>query len=188
MMTTSTYPTRLIRMLVLGAVVAGTVASAAGALPVTDVGDTAKAQPSVAVPDVLERFVIAHPYGIRPVPDAIERFATAHPYGLQPVPDVLQRFVTAHPYGIRPVPDAIERFATAHPYGLQPVPDVLERFSTAHPYGAGLSSGTQSALSQSSGFDWADYGIGIGSGMGLILVLAAGLAMGWQRRHRMQTA
>ena len=152
MMTTSTYSTRLIRMLVLGAVVAGTVASAAGALPVTDVGDTARAQPSVAVPDVLERFVIAHPYGIRPVPDAIERFATAHPYG------------------------------------LQPVPDVLERFSTAHPYGAGLSSGTQSALSQSSGFDWADYGIGIGSGMGLILVLAAGLAMGWQRRHRMQTA
>jgi hypothetical protein len=152
MMTTSTYPTRLIRMLVLGAVVAGTIASAAGALPVTEVGDTARAQPSVAVPDVLERFVIAHPYGIRPVPDAIERFATAHPYG------------------------------------LQPVADVLERFATAHPYGAGLSSGTQSSLSQSSGFHWADYGIGIGSGMGLILVLAAGLAMGWQRRHRMQTA
>ena len=155
MMTTSTYSTRLIRMLVLGAVVAGTAASTAGAL-VTDVRDSGGS-------------------------------AQAYKQS-QAAPDVLERFVIAHPYGIRPVPDAIERFATAHPYGLQPVPDVLERFSTAHPYGAGLSSGTQSALSQSSGFDWADYGIGIGSGMGVILVLAAGLAMGWQRRHRMQTA
>ena len=45
-----------------------------------------------------------------------------------------------------------------------------------------------SSVSQSSGFDWADYAIGIGSGMGLILALAGGLAIGWQRRHRVQTA
>jgi hypothetical protein len=34
----------------------------------------------------------------------------------------------------------------------------------------------------------ADYAIGIGSGIGLTLILAAGLAMGLQRRPRMQTA
>jgi hypothetical protein len=44
------------------------------------------------------------------------------------------------------------------------------------------------SVSQSTGFDWADYAIGIGSGMGLILVLAGGLAIGWQRRHRIQAA
>jgi hypothetical protein len=45
-----------------------------------------------------------------------------------------------------------------------------------------------SSVGQSTGFDWADYAIGIGSGMGLILALAGGLAIGWQRRHRVQTA
>jgi hypothetical protein len=154
-MKSSTFPIRLTWVLILGAVVAGTAASTAGAL-VTDVRDSGGS-------------------------------AQAYTQS-QAVPDVLERFVAAHPYGIRPVPDAIERFATAHPYGLQPVPDVLERFSAAHPYGVGLSSATQPSLSQSNGFNWADYGIGIGSGMGLILVLAVGLAMGWQRRHRMQTA
>ena len=34
----------------------------------------------------------------------------------------------------------------------------------------------------------ADWAIGIGSGMGLSLLLGFGLAMGLQRRHRMQTA
>jgi hypothetical protein len=44
------------------------------------------------------------------------------------------------------------------------------------------------SVSQSTGFDWADYAIGIGSGMGLMLVLAGGLAIGRQRQHRTQTA
>ncbi len=43
-------------------------------------------------------------------------------------------------------------------------------------------------MSQSSGFDWGDYGIGIGSGVGLALLLGFGMAVGRQRHHRMQTA
>jgi hypothetical protein len=44
------------------------------------------------------------------------------------------------------------------------------------------------SISQSTGFDWGDWGIGIGSGMGFALFLGAALVTGRQRRHRMQTA
>ena len=65
---------------------------------------------------------------------------------------------------------------------VQTPPDVLERYASVHPYGAGLTSASSSEVvrppdvrdaayaarttlsSQSSGFDWGDYGIGIGSG------------------------
>lgn len=69
-MNSSTYLIRLTRVLVLGAVVAGTAASAAGAkapvggLPYRDTASSQGYQSRpVAIPDVVERYAAAHPYG-----------------------------------------------------------------------------------------------------------------------------
>ena len=63
------------RLLVLGAVVAGAMASAAGSTPNPAGGHNAVA------PDVIERYAAAHPYGSPTYPDVIERYAAAHPFG-----------------------------------------------------------------------------------------------------------
>ena len=63
------------RLLVLGAVVAGAMASAAGSTPNPAGGHNAVA------PDVIERYAAAHPYGSPTYPDLIERYAAAHPFG-----------------------------------------------------------------------------------------------------------
>jgi hypothetical protein len=77
-----------------------------------------------------------------------------------------------------------------YPTPLGPKADGLRLQGIAKVYGQirGGQAPESGSFSRSSGFDWADYAIGIGSGMGLILVLAGGLAIGWQRRHRVQTA
>jgi hypothetical protein len=183
------------RLLVLGAVIAGVTASAAGASVgrPPDVQDTASAITGAFVgspPDIRDTAATLNVA----VPDVLERFATAHPYGLG-LSSATQSAVVGRPPDIRDtaasvsanVPDVVERFASAHPYGLglssssTPVsrpPDVTD---------AALAAQTGS-LSQSSGFHWGDWAIGIGTGMGLILLLAAGLMMGRQVRQPVQTA
>jgi hypothetical protein len=83
---------------------------------------------------------------------------------------------------------AIAQAGFPTPQGLKA--DGLRLQGIAKVYGQirGGQAPESGSFSRSSGFDWADYAIGIGSGMGLILVLAGGLAIGWQRRHRVQTA
>ena len=171
-MNSSTYLTRLTRVLILGAVVAGTAASVAGAqalvgAPYRDTASSQGYQSRAAVAGA--QALVGAPY---------RDTASSQGYQSRPVA----------------IPDAVERYAAAHPYGsglsattestLVAVPDVLERYAAAHPYGSGIAS----TLSQPNGFDWGDYAIGIGTGMGLILILAGGLAMGRQRRHGVQTA
>jgi hypothetical protein len=80
--------------------------------------------------------------------------------------------------------------ATSYPTSLGLKADGLRWQGIAKVYqqnhlGQAVETGS---VGQSTGFDWADYAIGIGSGMGLILVIVGGLAIGWQRRHPVQTA
>jgi hypothetical protein len=210
-MKSSTHPTRFIRMLVLGAIVAGTIASTADALPVVDNdGPSAQATGPFNRDTSYREAARAVPVAL---PDAIERFATAHPYGsglAVPVPaDRDTSYREAAQAVPVPLPDAVERFATAHPYGSGlnvpvpadrdtsyreaartvpvPLPDAFERYATAHPYGSGLPTVSASPNTVTRGFDWGDWAIGIGTGMG-ILLLGGGLGIGLQLRHRVQTA
>jgi hypothetical protein len=194
-MKSSSYLNWFRRLLVLGAVIAGATASAVGASVARppDVQDTASAVTAgfvgsppdvrdtaatlnVAVPDVLERFAVAHPYGsglsassISRPPDIQDTAAVLSASG----PDVLERYATAHPYGV----------------GLSSTSTPISRPPDVRDAAQAVQSGSFSqALSQASGFHWSDWAIGIGTGMGLILLLAGGLVMGRQVRHGVQTA
>jgi hypothetical protein len=190
-MKSSSYLNWFRRLLVLGAVIAGATASAVGASVARppDVQDTASAVTAgfvgsppdvrdtaatlnVAVPDVLERFAVAHPYGsglsassISRPPDIQDTAAVLSASG----PDVLERYATDHPYGV----------------GLSSTPTVISRPPDVSDAAVAVQSGS---FSQASGFHWSDWAIGIGTGMGLILLLAGGLVMGRQVRHGVQTA
>jgi hypothetical protein len=194
-MNTSTYLAWFKRLLVLGAVIAGTTGAAAGAVGrPPDVRDAATVT-TAAVPDVFERYVKAHPYGN--VPDVFERYVKAHPYGsglstheVQP-PDI--RDTAA---GLAE-PSPVERIiaqeqgrhgdlgvfgpsaSTAPPTAVVRPPDVRDAAEAV----------TTPSTGRADGFDWSDYAIGIGSGIGLSLLLAGVLGAGLQqRRGRMQTA
>ena len=143
------------RLIVLGAVVAGVTASAAGA----------SAVPAGAVPDVLERYAAAHPYGTSAVPDVLERYAAAHPYGAGP----------STALGTERIVDDWFRDPTpiVTPAGERIVDD---SFRDAPVVVASPQSG--------SGLDWEDFGIGAGAMLGLTLLLA-GLGLGTLAvRHR----
>jgi hypothetical protein len=165
-MKSSTHLIRLTRVLILGAVVAGTVASVAGAV-VSRPPDVRDAASSIgqaylgSPPDVRD---VAATTNLA-VADAFERYAAAHPYGSglssaslsTPVDRIIaqeqgrQADLRLFSLGLstptsstlvsRP-PDVRDAAATAN---LQ-VSDVFERYATAHPYGAGLSEPTSSTL------------------------------------------
>jgi hypothetical protein len=174
-------PTTLIwfqRLLVLGAIVAGATASAAGAVGrPPDMQDAASANPATQN---------SRPPDIRDAASAIA----------SPAPDVIERAVAVASRH----PDV--RYVAVSPDTA--APDVVERFAAVHPYGLGLSSTPVSVsrppdiadtalavryapVAQSSSFQWTDWGIGIGTGMGIALLLVCGLIIGRQLRHRVQT-
>jgi hypothetical protein len=176
-MGSSTYLKWFRRLLILGAVVAGFTASAAGAR--LDPGTP----PDVS--DVAFRLSVAPATDVaRPpdVQDAVGQASTA-------TADVFERYASAHPYG----------FAETSSQIVSTPPDVQDAASALHGTAQGLKAdglrwqGIAQAYQQSgtsvesSGFDW-NYVIAAGSGLGLIL-LAAGLAMGTrvQRGHRVQS-
>ena len=131
-MYSSTYLKWFRRLLILGAVVAGLTASAAGAR--LDPGTP----PDVS--DVAFRLAVAPASDVSRPPDVRDAAGQATPA----TADVFERYASAHPYGFgvtssqlvsRPpdVRDAAGRLTTA-------TPDVFERYASAHPYGAGLTS------------------------------------------------
>jgi hypothetical protein len=162
-MKSSTYPIRLRRLILLGAVVAGLVVpAAAGASPGTppDVRDAAAAANGQA-PGVFERYAAAHPYGLSAQSTPVDRI-------------IAQEQGRQHDLGLFTLGLTTPESSTL----ISRPPDVSDAADAAR-YG--------SSLGQSSGFDWGDWAIGIGSGVGLVLLLGAGVGAGLQR-HRMQTA
>jgi len=178
-MNTSTYLRWFSRMLVLGAVVAGTAGPAVAAVGrPPDVRDAATT--NATVPDVFERYATAHPYGsglstpdLRP-PDVQDTAAAIA--GPSPVDRIVAQERGRHrDLGVLgSSPSTTDVSAPAVP------PDVRDA--------ADAAAAAALPTAHGDGFDWADYGIGIGSGIGLSLVLAAGLGAALQRRGRMQTA
>ena len=188
-MTSSTL-NRFTKILVLGAIVAAVTGA-------TALAGEASAVRASAVPDVLERYAAAHPYGSAAVPDVLERYVASHPYGKEVsspqqagVPFYTPAMLAAHYnredrlYNPRPslpqqagVPLYTPAMLAAH-YNRE---DSL--------YNPRLSLPTNPGPTISRGFDWSDWAIGIGTGLGLALILGGGLLIARQLRHRgIQTA
>jgi hypothetical protein len=175
----STYLGWFKRLVILGAVIAGTTGSAAAAVGrPPDVRDAATVP--AAAPDVFERYALAHPYGsglstreVQPPDIRDTAAAIAEP---SPVDRIVAQERGRHgDVGLLgPGPSTAQSSAVV----VRP-PDVSDAAESA----ATASTG------RGDGFDWADYAIGIGSGIGFSLLLAGALGAGWQqRRGRMQTA
>lgn len=166
-MKSSTYLTWFRRLLLLGAVVAGTAASAAGAVSrPPDVRDAAAAlhvTPQGLKADGLRWQGIAKVYeqiGQASMPDAIDRYASNHLYSqgvtasatestlVSRPPDVQDAATALHVTSQGLKADGLRLQGIAQAYqqsGQTPIPDAFERYATAHPYG-GLSSATESRL------------------------------------------
>jgi hypothetical protein len=186
MKSSTTYLNWLRRLIVLGAVVAGTMALAAGAVArppgTTSAGLTADGLRLQGTAQVYTQLELAKnaPTAQGMKADGMRLQGTAQVYKqIQPasVPDVFERYAATHPFGS----------------GLSSVGVITPTSSTpiVRPHDAVDSARAAQALSvdqSSSGFDWGDYAIGIGSGTGLILILGIGLVVGRQRRHRPLTA
>lgn len=157
----SNYLNWLRRLLVLGAVVAGMTAPAAGSATNPAGGH------NTAIPDVIERYAAAHPYGTTSYPDWIERYAAAHPFGSgllasAPTDRIVDDWFRDQPAVVSPVGDRI----------------VDDSFRDA-----AQSTTPQSSVSS---LDWGDFGIGAGAMLGLMM-LVAGLGLGAHARHRSGT-
>jgi len=150
------------RLIVLGAVVAGTTAAAAGSATNPTGGH------NTAPPDVIERYAAAHPYGTTSYPDWIERYAAAHPFG--------RGLLTSAPPTDRIVDDSFrDQPAVVSAVGDRIVDDSFRD--------AAQSTTPQSSV---SGLHWEDFGIGAGAMLGLMM-LVAGLGLGAHARHRSGT-
>ena len=179
------------RHLLVGAVLAGIIVPAAGAVTrPPDVQDTASATlaAQLSPPDIrdaaLSTFVATQ--------DVFERSASAHPFGTD---------LSAANLGASRPPDVRDAALGSS----IPVPDLVERYARAHGYLGGPSQQlsvprppdvTDTALAvqfspvheSSDTFNWGDWAIGIGSGIGMTLILGAGLVTTRQVRQRLRPA
>jgi hypothetical protein len=174
----STTLTRFRRHLLVGAVAAVTIvpAAAAGLTRPPDGQDAASANlvAQLSPPDIRDAALGA----TAAVPDALERYAIAHPFGtglaymgvgVARPPDVQDAAFTAS----AAAPDVLERYATAHPYGglsssdavVSRPPDISD---------AALATQYSSSSVSSSSFNWGDWAIGIGTGNGHGMALLHG--------------
>jgi hypothetical protein len=181
------------RLVVLGAVVAGLTASAAGAVPMVDPQDTPSTS-SYTTPlglraDGLRWQAIAKAYQESrqaPVPDVFERYAASHPYGagLQPLQHrglgdfqpVTPAAAATQAVGVdRIVDDSFRDPAPiVTPAGSERIVDDYFRDSPT----------VVSSPTAGNGLDWGDFGIGAGAMFGLAL-LVSGLGLGaLAMRHR----
>jgi hypothetical protein len=173
---------------VLGAVVAGLTASAAGAIPVLDPQDTpasAATSHSTALglrADGLRWQAIAKAYQESrqaPVPDVIERYAAAHPYGASVQP--LQRRGMGD---FNPVTPALGTERIVDDSFRDPAPVVTPAGERIVDDSFRDSPTVVASPTGGNGLDWADFGIGAGAMLGLTLLLS-GLGLGAvAMRHR----
>ena len=153
------------RLVVLGAVVAGLTASAAGAVPMLDPQAT-PANPVVAN---------TTPLGLRADGLRWQAIAKQYQQGRQ-TPVGLPTAAGIRADGLR-----WQGIAKAYQQNTQAPPDVVERYVATHPDGQGTVT---AATSGASGLNWGDFGIGAGAMFGLAL-LVAGLSIGAvAMRHR----
>jgi hypothetical protein len=171
-MYSSTYLSWFRRLLILGAVVAGLTASAAGAR--LDPGDGASAVSANQASSV------SRPPDVSDAASAVSANQASFVSRPPDVQDAADSVSAVYP-------DVFERYAAAHPYGvdlastelLASPPDVQDAATKLHATAAIPSSG-------GSGFAWDDWAIGIGTGLGLALLVGIGLMVGRQQRSRMQ--
>jgi hypothetical protein len=201
-----THRTSLIwfrRMLVLGAVVAGATASAAGALPQLDSPGAATASFGAVVsrpPDVQDAVTALHstPAGLKAdglrwqgIPQAYRILESAGNFptqlGLQAEGMRLQGMAQVYQQ-IQPAADVVERFVAVHPDGLGFTSNAASVSRPPDISDTALAVQYGSATQSSAGFDWGDWAIGIGSGLGVALLLGACILMARQLRHGVQTA
>ena len=198
-MYSSTYLSCFRRLLILGAVVAGLTASAAGARvdpgPPPDVGDVASSLSATRAtivsraPDVRDAATSVD----TAYRDAFERYAAAHRYGSGPssVTSPVDRIIVQEQSRQR-----AQAIASTWEHQLHS-PAAASQYPTA----AGLKAEglrlqgiarvyEQQSLPVSGGSDfaWDDWAIGVGVGLGLVLLLGVGLVIGRQQRHRVQPA
>jgi hypothetical protein len=115
-----------------------------------------------AASDWFERYVGAHPYGLRTIGATAES---------DPIRDSLSDRGLTPAIGARPAGVSSGTAAS----------DWFERYAAAHPYGG------VSALREAAGFNWSDAGVGAGFATGLLTLLAASLfAVRRHARQRMQ--
>lgn len=209
----STYLSWFRRLLILGAVVAGLTASAAGARldPGTppDVSDVASAlsMPASIVsrpPDVQD---VATSMNVA-APDVFERYAAAHPYGsglssATPVSRIIdqeqgrQRDLGLFSLGFS-ASTASQSTSPTWEHQLHspltasqyPTPAGLKADGLRYQGIARVYEQLPSNVSVSGGSDfaWSDWAIGVGAGIGIALLLGVGLVIGRQQRHRVQPA
>jgi hypothetical protein len=212
----STYLSWFRRLLILGAVVAGLTASAAGAR--LDPGTP----PDAAAPDVFERYAAAHPYGsglssATPVSRIIaQEQGRRRDLGLSTPPEV-QDAMTLHttPEGLKA--DGMRLQGIARTYMQLQSQDTGSQSTyptwahqlhspvtvSQYPTAAGLKADglryqgiarvyeqlrSDVPVSGGSDFAWSDWAIGVGAGIGIALLLGIGLVVGRQQRHRVQPA
>jgi hypothetical protein len=196
-MYSSTYLNCFRRLLILGAVVAGLTATAAGAAVNTrppDVlmalhfkhedriygrtgGDLGAVASTASVPTT----VVSRPPDVQDAaasvsaatPDVFERYATEHPYGF----DLTSSELVSSPPDVQDAAAALHTMPAQSTLVSRP-PDV----SDAAQVTASVST------TRGNGFDWNDWAIGIGTGLGLALLLGVGFMVGRQQRHRVQPA
>jgi hypothetical protein len=163
------------RLLLLGAVVAGLTASAAGAIPLLDPQDSPASSAT--------RHTTA--LGLRADGLRWQAIAKAYQQSRQaPVPDVFERYAAAHPYGHGGVATALGTDRIVDDSFRDPTPIVTpagerivdDSFRDAPTVVASPAGGKS--------LDWGDFGIGAGAMLGLT-VLLAGLGLGAiAMRHR----
>jgi hypothetical protein len=202
------------RLLVVGAVVVGATASAAGAVVPNPDGDPLPASAPLVTrpPDVQDAATAAAlqttPAGLKA--DGLRWQGIAKVYqGMQAAPDVVERYAATHQSGGRLAVPSTAASAPSRPPDITDTastvgasaPDVFERYARVHADDPSSSTPSVSrppdvadaalavryaptASVQPNGFDWSDWAIGIGSGLGLALILGAAVLMGRQLRHR----
>jgi len=217
-MYSSSYLKWFRRLLILGALVAGLTASAAGARldPGTppDVRDVASAlsativsrppdvrdaatSVSAASPDVLERYAAAHRYGSglssATSPSPVDRIV-AQEQGRQHDLGLFSLGFSASTMkadGLRPqgvAPTWEHQLHSPAPASQYPTPAGLKADGLRLRGIARVYEQQSVPVSGGSDFAWDDWAIGVGAGLGLALLLGVGLMVGRQQRHRVQPA
>jgi hypothetical protein len=193
-MTSSTH-NRFTKVIVLGAIVAAAAAPVAGAT-----GNPAGTR-NAAVPDVLERYAAAHPFGTAALKStqATDRIVddyfrdALHPSGKAVsspgIPFYTPKMLAAHLnredrlYQPRSPVSAVQ--AGIPFYTPKMLATHFNREDRLYQPRSPVSVASETLVSD--GFNWSDWAIGLGSGIALILALGGGLTIGRQRRHRAQT-